>query len=171
MQLDAPPHLTIARAWSKARTLPLPASLNALPWAPARSPVQLPLLGCKVSAGFPSPADDHLQDVISLDEELIDHPAATFLVRAKGTSMIDAGISDGDVLVIDRALTPTHGDIVIAALDGQLTVKTLFARAGRIQLQPANPAYPPIEVHEGQELVIWGVVTSIIHRTRRAVSR
>lgn len=164
-------HLSITLAWQRAKGLPLPAALDAYRWRRAAQPARLPLFGCAVPAGFPSPADDHLQDVISLDQELIEHPAATFLVRAKGSSMVDADIQDGDVLVVDRALTPGHGDIVIAALDGQLTVKTLWTQGGRLQLQPANPAFAPIDVQEGQELVIWGVVTSIIHRTRRAVSR
>jgi DNA polymerase V len=113
-----------------------------------------------VEAGFPSPADDHLERRIDLNEELVSNPAATFFVRAKGESMRDAGINDGALLVIDRSITPRDGHIVVAMLDGQFTLKTLRKRNGRVFLEAHNPAFSSIEIEGEQELVIWGVVKS-----------
>ncbi len=125
---------------------------------------QLPLYGCKVSAGFPSPADDYLEGMLDLNEHLVQHPSATFFVRAIGESMLGAGIHPDDILVVDRSLTPTSGRIVIAVVDGELTVKRLHLSPDATRLLPENPAYPPIEIREGAELHVWGVVTSVIHR-------
>jgi DNA polymerase V len=125
---------------------------------------QLPLYGCKVSAGFPSPADDYLEGALDLNEHLIQHPAATFFVRVSGDSMLGAGIHPGDILVVDRSLEANPGRVVIVALNGELTVKRLFIGKEGIQLLAENPAYPPIAVREGEGLHIWGVVTSVIHR-------
>jgi DNA polymerase V len=124
---------------------------------------ELPLYGCAVPAGFPSPADDHLDGTIDLNEFLIKHPSATFFVRASGESMKGAGIHDGDVLIVDRSLEPVDGKIVIAAVDGELTVKRLRRKGGRTTLEPDNPDYPVLDLHDGQDAVIWGVVTSVIH--------
>lgn len=124
---------------------------------------KLPLYGCKVRAGFPSPADDYIESYLDLNNHLIQHPSATFFVRASGDSMINVGISDGDLLVVDRSLEPTHGRIVIAAVNGELTVKRLSLNLGLTQLMPENDRYPPIVITEGLELVIWGVV---IHNIR-----
>lgn len=124
---------------------------------------QMPLYGCTVSAGFPSPADDYLEGTLDLNEHLIQHPAATFFVRASGDSMLGAGIHPGDILVVDRSLEAVPGRIVIVALDGQLTVKRLHIGREGIQLLAENPAYPPIAVRE-EGLHLWGVVTSVIHR-------
>ncbi|MBU0501587.1 MAG: translesion error-prone DNA polymerase V autoproteolytic subunit [Gammaproteobacteria bacterium] len=123
----------------------------------------LPLYGSKVSAGFPSPADDYLEGTLDLNEHLVKHPAATFFVRVSGDSMLNAGIHPGDILVVDRSLTPVSGRIVIAALDGELTVKRFDQRNGRTRLLAENPAYAPIEIQDGNELHIWGVVTNVIH--------
>jgi DNA polymerase V len=130
-------------------------------------PVACPLFSSHVTAGFPSPADDYVEGSLDLNEHLIEHREATFFVRARGHSMIGAGIIDGDLLVVDRALEARDGDIVIAAIDGDLTLKRLYQRDGVIRLAPENPRYRAIELHEGQELTLWGVVTSVIHRFKR----
>lgn len=126
----------------------------------AKPSVYTPLFAHKVEAGFPSPADDYVEDRLSLDEHLIQHRDATFFVRAKGRSMIGAGIFDGDLLVVDRSLMPASGDIVIAVLDAELTVKRLVWRDGMVILKPENLDFQEIILKEGQELQIWGVVTS-----------
>lgn len=122
----------------------------------------LPLMQWKVQAGFPSPAEDDRETELDLNTLLVEHPEATFLLRVSGHSMTDAGIDDGDVLVVDRAQDPVHGRIVIAVVDGEFTVKRLYRRGGKIRLEAANPDYPPIVFHEGQEASVWGVVTRII---------
>lgn len=127
-------------------------------------PVRLPLFSHKVAAGFPSPADDYIEGRLSLDEHLIQHRESTFFVRAKGHSMVDAGIFDGDLLVVDKSLTPSSGDIVIAVVDGDLTVKRLIKRSGQVILKPENPRFAEIEFKEGQELQVWGVVTSTMKK-------
>ncbi len=126
-----------------------------------------PLLGHKVQAGFPSPADDYVEAWLDLNEHLIEHKDATFFVQATGDSMTGAGIQEGNLLVVDRALEARHGDIVIAVIDGELTVKRLEKRRGKIRLLAENPAYSPIEFKDGQELTIWGVVTSVIQKFKR----
>ncbi|CAA9891582.1 DNA polymerase V, subunit D [Candidatus Methylobacter favarea] len=134
-------------------------------WLPARTHWRLPLplfLG-KVAAGFPSPADDDIQKTLDLNELLIKKPAATFFVRAQGESMLGAGIHPNDILVVDRSLEPVAGKIVICALNGELTVKRLARENGQWQLKADNPAYADIALHEAFELVIWGVVTTVIH--------
>lgn len=125
------------------------------------------MFGHKVRAGFPSPADDYVEAFLDLNEHLIEHKDATFFVQATGDSMTGAGIQEGNLLVVDRALEARHGDIVIAVIDGDLTVKRLEKRRGRIRLMAENPAYDPIEFTDGQELTIWGVVTSVIQRIKR----
>jgi DNA polymerase V len=124
---------------------------------------QLPLYGSKVSAGMPSPAEDEIDRHIDLNEHLIKHPSATFFVRASGTSMINAGIHENDILIVDRSLPPQHGKIVIAAVDGQLTVKRLHQEKEGLFLMPENPDYSPIAITEDNEVYIWGVVTNVIH--------
>lgn len=124
---------------------------------------QLPLYGSKVSAGFPSPADDHIERTLDLNIHLIRHPSATFFVRASGQSMIGAGIHNNDILVVDRSVEPIHGKIVIAAIQGELTVKRLIKKNNILYLMPENDNYPPIEVKPEQEIFIWGVVTYVIH--------
>ena len=125
---------------------------------------KIPLYGSTVSAGFPSPAEDYIESMLDLNEYLITHPAATFLVKAKGTSMQNAGIHSGDILIVDRSIKPTHGKIIIAALDGELTVKRLYQKDGIVKLQPDNPEFSDIIIHELTESVIWGVVTNVIHQ-------
>jgi DNA polymerase V len=126
--------------------------------------VALPLYSSKVQAGFPSPADDYIERYLDLNSEFIKHPSATFLLKATGESMIDAGIFPDDVLIVDRSLTPSDGSIVIAALNGELTVKRLSRANNKVRLLPANPSFQPIDITEDQEMVIWGVVTLVLHK-------
>ena len=125
---------------------------------------KIPLVPSSVSAGFPSPADDYLDPAIDLNEHLISNPAATFLVRVKGNSMVDAGIQEGDVLIVDRSIMATNNHIIIAMLNGEFTVKRLKQRAGKTFLEAANSSFATIELKGEQELVVWGVVTYVIHR-------
>ncbi|MEQ6292210.1 LexA family protein [Vogesella sp. GCM10023246] len=122
----------------------------------------IPVYSSHVPAGFPSPADDYLEQRLDLNELLIHDAPSTFMVRVTGDSMVGAGISSGDVLVVDRSLTPAHGQIVLAIVDGDFTVKRLHRRGTRVALIPENPAYQPIELHDGQELQVWGVVTGCV---------
>ncbi|OIN99588.1 MAG: hypothetical protein AUJ49_10920 [Desulfovibrionaceae bacterium CG1_02_65_16] len=124
----------------------------------------LPLLLAGVQAGFPSPADDFIDKRLDLNEHLIAHPAATFFVRAVGDSMLGAGIHDGDLLVVDRAVEACAGRVVIAAIGGELTVKRLTRKGDRMLLCPANPDYPSFDVSEREDFEIWGVVTHVIHK-------
>lgn len=124
----------------------------------------LPLYTCGVSAGFPSPADDHMEGKLDLNTHLIQHPAATFFVRANGDSMIGAGIYDNDIMVVDRSLEAKSGKVVIAAVDGHLTVKRLLIKQGKSWLMPENDKYPPIELRDGNNVTIWGVVTTVLHQ-------
>lgn len=124
----------------------------------------LPVFSNRVPAGFPSPAEDHLEGKLDLNQHLIRRPAATFFVRASGESMRDAGIFDGDILVIDRSITPVAGDVVIAVLHGDLTVKRLMKAGPEAwALKAENAAFPNIPVDE-EGCEIWGVVTNSIRR-------
>ncbi|WIO73154.1 translesion error-prone DNA polymerase V autoproteolytic subunit [Porticoccaceae bacterium LTM1] len=123
-----------------------------------------PLYGSHVQAGFPSPADDYIEQRLDLNEHLIKHPAATFYARAAGDSMTDFGIFNGDLLIVDRALHPKHGDIVIAALDGELTCKILNTR--HHQLCSGNQQHPPIPISSDSSLIIEGVVVASIRQHR-----
>jgi DNA polymerase V len=124
----------------------------------------LPLAGDKVCAGFPSPAEDFAVKRIDLTQELVTHPQATFLLRVSGESMRDAGIFDGDMLVVNKAIKPRHGHVVVAVVDGEFTVKHLYQRAGRVKLKAANVTFPDITPKDGQTLEVWGVVTASIKR-------
>ena len=132
---------------------------------PAITPrtMALPLFNGKVAAGFPSPADDYIEKNLDLNELLVQKPAATFFVRAQGESMLGAGIYPNDILVVDRSIEPVPGKIVICALNGELTVKRLECNNGQWQLKAENPEYADIVIHEELEMVIWGVVTNVIH--------
>lgn len=124
-----------------------------------RIPVEVWAIPSTVQCGFPSPAEDHAQKRLDLNELLINQPDATFFMRVRGPSMREAGIDDGDYVVIDRSIEPKHGQVVLAVVDGEFTIKRLFRRAGRVKLQAANPTFSDIEFRDGQELTIWGVVT------------
>ncbi len=123
-----------------------------------------PLFLDSVSAGFPSPATDYLENKLDLNDYLVKHPAATFIVKASGPSMIDAGILSGDLLIVDRSIAPKNDNIVIASLFGDLTVKKLRKKGSTLFLISANNEYPSIEVKEEMECFIWGVVTYVIHK-------
>lgn len=129
-------------------------------------PLQMPLYLEGVSAGFPSPAQDYVDQALDLNELCIRHPAATFFVRVDGDSMEEAGIFAGDILIVDRALTAEHNDIVIASVMGELTVKQLELRPA-VRLVPRNVRYAPIEITEGTDLDIFGVVTNVVRSMRR----
>ncbi|MDO7851464.1 LexA family protein [Hymenobacter convexus] len=124
---------------------------------------ELPLFGCPVPAGFPSPADDHLDGPFDLTKHLFRHPASTFLARVSGDSMIGAGIHPGDLVAVDRALTPRHGSIVVAVVEGEHTIKRLQHRAGQPWLVAENVRYAPVAVNQEAGLFVWGVVTHVIH--------
>lgn len=124
----------------------------------------LPIVAGKVPCGFPSPADDFLMKRLDLNELLITHPQATFFWQASGDSMREAGIFSDDILVVNRALIPRHGHIVVAQVDSDFTVKRLFKRAGRVRLEPANATFPAITFKDGQQLIICGVVVASIKR-------
>lgn len=130
-----------------------------------RQIVMLPLFADLVPCGFPSPAQDYVEQRIDLNSLLVRHPSATYFVKAAGDSMIDAGISDGDLLVVDSTYRAMHGDIVIAAVDGEFTVKQLQLRPA-VQLNPMNSAYSPIRINREETLDIFGVVTHIIKTTK-----
>ena len=121
----------------------------------------LTLIESSVPAGFPSPGDD-LKDKIDLNAHLVRRPESTYLLRVQGDSMIGAGIFDGDLLVVDRSIEPTTGNIVIAVVNGEFTVKKLYRNGSKVELLPANPRCKKITFTEGTELEIWGVVTSSI---------
>ena len=125
----------------------------------------VPYILSRISAGFPSPADDYIENNLSISELLIKNQLSTFLMKASGESMIEAGINDGDVLVVDRSLEARSRDIVIAIFEGNLTVKRLIIKAdGSAILKSENPLYKNILISEYTELEIWGVVTSSIHQ-------
>jgi DNA polymerase V len=138
-------------------------SFTVLLPAPLPHVLLLPLFSGKVAAGFPSPADDFVEKSLDLNELLVQKPAATFFVRAQGESMLGAGIHPNDILVVDRSIEPVPGKIVICALNGELTVKRLQRDNEHWQLKAENPAYADIVLHDELEMVIWGVVTNVIH--------
>lgn len=139
-------------SWKQNQTIPLPLFLE------------------RVSCGFPSPAQDYVEDSLDLNKLVVKHPSATYFVRVSGDSMIGAGISDGDLLVIDRSLTAVHGDIVVAAVAGEFTVKELQTRP-TLRLVPHNVNYSPIVFQAEEELQLFGVVTFTLKSNRQARTR
>lgn len=125
----------------------------------------LPIYLESVSAGFPSPADDYTEKSLDLNDLLIKNPAATFFVRVSGDSMINAGMSSGDILVVDRSLDAKNNSIVIAVVNGEMTVKRLSLKNGQVFLCPENPQYKPIKITSEMYFEVWGVVRSVIHST------
>lgn len=123
-----------------------------------------PLYLSQVQAGWPSPADDYIDGQINLHDFVVRNPAATFFLRAAGDSMTGVGIHDGDLLVVDRSLEASHNRVVIAAVDGELTVKKLARRGRKTLLEPANPDYPVIDISEREYVHIWGIVTYVLHK-------
>lgn len=134
---------------------PTPIGLN---------PLWLESCGWKVPAGFPSPAADHAQKRINLNEHLIRNQEATFLFRVRGDSMTGAGIYEGDTLLVDRSMEPRHNHIVLAVLNNEFTVKRLYRRGGTVKLMAENPLYPARVIKSEEELTIWGVVTFNLHK-------
>ena len=125
-----------------------------------------PLMAEAVIAGFPSPAEQHVETPLDLNAYLIDKPAATFFVRVEGNSMLNAGILPGDILAVDRSLKPSDGSIVIACVDNEFTVKYLRQRDGMVFLEAANPDFDPIKFKPGMELRIFGVVKGVVRKLK-----
>jgi DNA polymerase V len=124
--------------------------------------ITLPLYLSGISAGFPSPADDHIEKKLDLNELLIKNPSATFSVRVSGDSMVNSGINHNDILIVDRSVKANDGKIVIAVVEGELTVKRLKIENGKYYLVPENPDFQPIEITEFMDFQIWGVVVSVV---------
>lgn len=132
------------------------------------SALALPFADGGVRAGFPSPAQDYLSESIDLNRELVEHPASTFYARVAGDSMEGEGISEGDLLVVDRSLEAEHGDLAVCCLDGEFTLKRLrFLPGGGLVLMPSNPRYSPIPVAPDADFKVWGVVVFTIKANRR----
>ncbi|HMT03762.1 MAG TPA: translesion error-prone DNA polymerase V autoproteolytic subunit [Burkholderiales bacterium] len=126
--------------------------------------IYIPFVISKINAGFPSPAEGYEECRLDINDIVITHPDTTFYVKVKGESMIDANIRDGDILVVDKSVEPRHNSIVIAIVNNQFTVKTLYCKNEVIKLIPANPNFPEICFKGEEELNIWGVVKYIIHK-------
>jgi len=121
--------------------------------------LNLPVMGEMISAGFPSPADDYIDDYIDLNKELIKNPASTFIGRVKGSSMINSGISEGDLIIVDKAINPKSNSIIVCFIDGDFTMKRVWKKnKSEIFLIPDNPDFPPIKVNEGNDFKLWGTV-------------
>ena len=131
-----------------------------------KTKIKRPLIGSEVPAGFPSPAQDYIENTLDLNEFLISHPVATFFVKVEGYSMENAGIFPDDILIVDRAIEPVNNKIIIAVLDGELTVKRLKIENKRWFLVPENPQYETIEVTDEENFQVWGVVTFAIHKMK-----
>ncbi len=125
---------------------------------------ELPLYTNTISAGFPSPADDFIEQKLDLNEHLIRNQSATFLLKVNGDSMINAGINDGDILVVDRSIEPSNGKVVIGVIDGEFVVKRIVKKSRKFYLQPENENFNPIEITEDMDFKIWGIVTYTIHK-------
>jgi DNA polymerase V len=152
-----PPRLAKDAAMSQATALTfLPPSFELK--------LAIPLASFRVSAGFPSPADDYMEGRLDLNEYFIRHPAATFYVRVSGDSMRDAGIFDGDLLIVDRAVTCADGSIVVARIGDEFTLKRILKKGSRVYLRPENEDFQPIEVTEDTDCEIWGRVVGSVRR-------
>ncbi|PIS02849.1 MAG: peptidase S24 [Chlamydiae bacterium CG10_big_fil_rev_8_21_14_0_10_42_34] len=126
--------------------------------------MKIPYFEAPIKAGFPSPAEDYLDQNLDLNDYLIQHPAATFFVRVDGDSMIGANIHKNDLLVVDKALDPSNGKIVVAILNGEFTVKRFRITDHHVFLEPENPKYKTIEITPDTDFRVWGVVTYVIHK-------
>ncbi|AIK95550.1 LexA family protein [Candidatus Odyssella acanthamoebae] len=131
-------------------------------FTPQEHSLQLPFFSSKVAAGLPDIADEH-QDYLNLNEHLIPSPDSSFMVRVTGDSMIEAGIHNEDILVVNRDINPKDGHIIIAAVNGEITVKQLILKNDHVILMPANPQYSPLTITQSMDFRIWGVVTSVVH--------
>ena len=128
------------------------------------SPVEIPLVESSVHAGFPSPADDFLEDTLDLNSLVIRHPEATFFARVEGDSMKDEGIVEGDILIVDKSIEPYDGCLAVAFIDGEFTLKRVKIEPDRILLIPANPKYKKIEVYADNDFAVWGVVIWVLKK-------
>lgn len=126
----------------------------------------IPAFLTTVQAGFPSPADDYIENALDLNALMIQHPNATFFVRVEGESMIDANIYSGDTLVVDRSIEPSNGKIVIAVINGEFTVKRFVINLSGTFLAPENPKYPTFKIEQDSDFQVWGIVTYVIHKAR-----
>lgn len=126
--------------------------------------LRIPLFCDAVKAGFPSPADDYIEQALDFNELLVKHPSATFCLRVSGNSMTGAGIHHNDILIVDRSLTAENNSIIIASICGELTVKRMIKRRKEIILAPENPDFQPVTVTEDMDFQVWGVVTNVIHK-------
>lgn len=131
------------------------------------SAMGLPFADDGVRAGFPSPAQDYMENSIDLNHDLVRHPESTFYARVEGDSMNGAGVFEGDLLVVDKAVQPATGDMAVCVLNGEFTVKFVDVGPAGVRLRPANDAYEPIRVEEGDSFEVWGVVTYVIHKVLR----
>lgn len=129
--------------------------------------IHLPYADHGIQAGFPSPAQDYISESIDLNHEIVKHPAATFYGRVSGDSMVNEGIEEGDLLVIDRSLQPEDGDLAVCCVDGEFTLKRIKIEPERVWLIPANESFDPIMVTPDSQFTVWGVVTYTIKRKRR----
>ena len=136
-----------------------PSMLNAM-----AEPHRIRLVCHRLSAGFPSPAADYAEDGLDLNDYLVRNKPASFMFSVKGDSMMNAGIVEGDKVIVDRSLNPRSNDIVVAVVNGEYTIKRLYKQADEVELRPENPAYLPIVFKEGSELEIWGVVVGVVRR-------
>jgi DNA polymerase V len=128
------------------------------------SDLKIQFISDTVSAGFPSPANDFMEETIDLNKELCNNPLATFYIKVKGDSMINAGINNNDVLVVDRSIEPAHNKIAVCFIDGSFTVKRIVFENNTLQLQPENINYEPIIITQENQLIIWGIVTYTIKK-------
>ncbi len=146
--------LSISQCLTWVRTLYQPDFSNRF---------KLPLYTTFVSAGFPQPGDDHIESRLNLND-LIEHPAATFFARVSGDSMQDAGVFHEDIVVVDRSLEASDGKVVVAVVNGEMLIKRIRRQGDRLFLLAENPDYPPLEITDGMDFQVWGVVTNVIHR-------
>lgn len=135
--------------------------------ADVSSSLPLPYADEGIQAGFPSPAQDHMNESIDLNREIVRHPASTFYGRVSGDSMIDEGIEPGDIIVIDRSLEPCNGDLAVCCLDGEFTLKRISLQPNAVWLIPSNESFDPILVTPDCRFEVWGVVTHTIKANRR----
>ena len=126
--------------------------------------LSIPMFSDSVQAGFPSPAEDHLDLDLNLNDYLVQNPSATFCVKAIGESMKDAGIKSGDIMIVDKSLEPKNRSIVLAVIDGEFTVKRVNVNNDELYLMPENSNFPPIKITEEMDFQVWGIVTYIIHK-------
>jgi DNA polymerase V len=127
---------------------------------------KIPLFSSKVKAGFPSPVDSSVERQLDLNDLMVQHPASTFFVRVAGDSMTGVGIREDDILVVDRSMTANSGDIILAILNGEFTVKKLQKEKAGVKLLPENPKYAPIEIRESDDFEVWGLVTYVIKQVK-----